>query len=626
MKAKHLFFVVVGWAISFAMGGCKADVDLKNIDTTAGLDFGIALPIGSMSATIGDFLADGQVPNIYVDSLNSKGILVFKDTFRMEKKFHQVDLSQYISEKTLNMNVYDKMNGTPALDNHQITGDDNRPITLAFPLTLKLKDINKDEDNERLDSAFITNAKFISSIRPNNLPLKWEWINSISIELGKEFSRPQGNVVEIYSKGDGYGYNQDIPININEFTLNLMKNLHPSTPEAYFGNVIDSCNFVIYFNFTVPTSAGKVTIDDDAAFVYHLGVQFIDYSAIWGMFRPSSDMHDEDTVSIVEEWESWSKLKQAKLPFSEPVIDMQITTQIAGALMMQGDYLFVETADHAQKVYATFNGAKTLYRDFTPEEYLPLSSKIGDSATMHVLFNNSETFGHIDRLFAIRPDLFGYKFAIDFNRQRTPQIRITPNTGVYVDAVTTLPFIFNEGVGIEYSDTIKDVDITRFTLDSLLASTDMLDTLRACDVKLVMNISNSIPLQFKAVVRALDANGNVITEPDDPTKPYSLTTTDTIRIAAPTFKFEGGNAIPTPGTAVEIVSIDKEHFDTFNQIKQIVYTATVDDESLQEAYRNGNFNVRIAEDNKLNVKIGLAAKVDAVFDLGNMGNSDNNTK
>ncbi len=55
MKAKHLLFVVAGCCMGFAMSGCKANVDLKNIDKTAELDMGIALPVGSMSATIGDF-------------------------------------------------------------------------------------------------------------------------------------------------------------------------------------------------------------------------------------------------------------------------------------------------------------------------------------------------------------------------------------------------------------------------------------------------------------------------------------------------------------------------------------------------------------------------------------------
>lgn len=616
MKTSHLFCVAVGLVATLVLSGCRSDVDLKNINTDAELDLGIAFPVGSMSATIGDFLADGQVPNIYVDSLNNRGILTFKDTFSNDKKFHDVDLSQYISEKTLSMNVYDKLKGTPALVNHQITGDDNQPITLAFPLTLKLKGINTDEDNERLDSAMIENARFISTISTHNLPLKWEWINSVQIELGSAFSRPQGKRVEVYSKGSGYGYDQEIPINIREFTINLMKNKAPATPEAYYGNVIDTCTFVIYFNFTVPTSAGKVTIADDAAFEYHLGVQFIDYKAIWGMFKPSKDMHDEDTVSIADSWSGWAKLKRAKLPFAEPVIDMQIITKIAGALMMQGDYLFVETADGAQKEFATFNGQHTLYRDFNPDEYLPLTSNIGDSAIMHVRFDKTEAFGRIDRLFAIRPDMFGYKFSIDFNRQRTPQIRITPNTGIYVDAIATLPFIFNEGVAIEYSDTLKNIDISRYTLDSLLASTNMLDTVKTSDLKLLMKITNTIPLQIKAVVRALDADGNVVMEPEDPTKPYQLTTTDTVFIAAPTFRFEGGTAIPTPTETVQIISIDKKHFDTFSQIKNIVYTASIDDESLQETYRQGNFNVRIAEDNQLKIQFGLSAQVDAVLDLG----------
>lgn len=617
MKARHLFFVVAGF-IGLAMSGCKADVDLKNINTTAELDMGIALPVGSMSATIGDFLADGQISNIYVDSLNNKGILTFKDTFSIDRKFHQVDLSQYVSEKTLTMNVYDKLQGTPELNNHQITGDDTKEITLAFPLTLKLKGINSDEDNERLDSALIENANFISTIVPKNLPLKWEWINSVSIDLGSAFSRPKGKNVVVYSKGDGYGYSQDIPVSVTEFTINLMKNRTPSAPEAYFGNVIDTCDFVIYFNFTVPTSAGKVTIADDAAFEYHLGVQFIDYAAIWGMFTPSKDMYDEDTVEIAEQWNTWRQLKKAKLPFAEPVIDMQITTQVAGALMMQGDYLFVETEDKSQKRYATFNGSQTLYRDFTPDEYLPLTSAIGDSATMHVRFDNTEAFGHIDRLFAIRPDIFGYKFSIDFNRQRTPQIRITPNTGIYVDAIATLPFIFNEGVGLEYSDTIKNIDISRYTLDSLLASVDMIDTLKTSDLKLIMKITNSIPLDIKGVFYALDENGDVVTEPDDPTKVYRLTSSDTIRIQAPVYRFEGGAAIPTASEQTEIVSIDKKHFDTFSKIKSIVYTASIDDESLQSAYQHGGFNVRIAEDNKMKVQLGLTAKVDAVLDLDNI--------
>ncbi len=619
MKVKHLLLVVAGCCVGFAMRGCKADVDLKNIDKTAELDMGIALPVGSMSAAVGDFLADGQVSNIYVDSLHNKGVLVFKDTFSVDKKYHQVDLSQYVSEKTLTMNVYDKLQGTGYLENHQITGDDTRDITLAFPLTLKLKGINSNENDERLDSALIENAKFISTIVPKNLPLKWEWINTVSIDLGAAFSRPQGKNVVVYSKGDGYGYSQDIPVNVTEFTVNLMKDKTPDSPEAYWGNVMDTCNFVIYFNFTVPTSAGKVTIADDAAFEYHLGVQFIDYKAIWGMFSPSSDMYDEDTVNIAAEWKAWEQLKKAKLPFAEPVVDMQITTKVAGALVMQGDYLFVETADHTQKKYATFNGNQTLYRYFTPDEYLPLTSPIGDSATMHVRFDNTEAFGHIDRLFAIRPDLIGYKFSIDFNRQRTPQIRITPNTGVYVDAIATLPFIFNEGVGLEYSDTIKDVDISRYTLDSLLASVDMIDTVKTSDLKLVMKITNSIPLDIKAVFYALDENGNVVTEPDDPNKTYRLTSSDTIRIQAPAYHFEGGTAIPTASEQIEILSIDKKHFDTFSKIKYIVYTASIDDASLQSAYQHGGFNVRIAEDNKLKIQLGLTATVDAVFDFSNVG-------
>lgn len=91
------------------MTGCHSDIDLQNIDSSAELEMGVALPIGSMHATIGDFLGDGQVKNIYVDSLENTGVIAWKDTFDISRNYHPLDLSQYISETNLNLNVYDQL-------------------------------------------------------------------------------------------------------------------------------------------------------------------------------------------------------------------------------------------------------------------------------------------------------------------------------------------------------------------------------------------------------------------------------------------------------------------------------------------------------------------------------------
>jgi hypothetical protein len=97
-------------ALSLAMvwHGCEADVDLNNIDLSVKAEADVAVPVGSMRATIGDFVGDGTW-GIFVDSMENKGVLVFRDTFSISRNFHKLDISQYIGKADLKMNVYDKL-------------------------------------------------------------------------------------------------------------------------------------------------------------------------------------------------------------------------------------------------------------------------------------------------------------------------------------------------------------------------------------------------------------------------------------------------------------------------------------------------------------------------------------
>ncbi len=598
---------------SISFGGCKADIDLKDIDTKAELNMGFAMPIGTMNVTLKDLLGNGQIEHLYIDSADQRGVLVYKDTFLIERTFHQIDLSQYISETSLTLNVYDKLKDLPFMADHKITGNSNLPIRLDFPMTLRLSGINDDVSNERLDSVLVKNANFISNISQQDLPLEWEWIDEISLELSDNFSRPQGKVMPVYKKGDGKGYNTDIHILVDEFLLNLMKDKKPSD---YEHNVESECNFTIHFDFTIPTEAGEVYVPDDAAFNYNLKVQFIDYYAIWGMFTPSNEMYDEDMISLADTWDNWTLFRDAKLPFADPTIDMYITTHIAGALKMQGDYLYVKENATDTKIHATFDGDTTLYKHFTPNEYLPLTSPIGDSTKVLVKFDKDPARGHIDRLFSVRPDYLGYKFLIDFDRAATPQIRITNNTNVRVDAVYTLPFVFNQDVSLHYTDTLQNIDLGNMTLDSLFVS-ERIDSVKTNDLKLFVKLQNTIPLQIKAVLRCLDAQGNIVTDPNDPSQPLRISTADTMLIPAPQYTFNGGTwAMIAPGEVQSILSINQCDFNRFDDVKHIMIEAIMDDQSLQYAYEQGNFNVKLTEDQKLRINIGIAANIDATLDLG----------
>jgi hypothetical protein len=285
-----------------------------------------------------------------------------------------------------------------------------------------------------------------------------------------------------------------------------MKNKEPQTWQEYSNNVVDTCNFEIMMHIVVPSSAGIIQIPSTAAFQYKLDVQFIDYEAIWGMFEPSKDMSGEAVEAIATYWGPWNTLQDLRLPFAEPSVDMLVTTQVAGAMILEGNYLYTEN-EQGEKAYATFDGKS--YKDFYLEG-LSLDSEIGASTTMHVLFDKDPERGHIDQLFAIRPDKIGYKYSVKFNEQETPQVRITNNTSIKLDAVCNLPMIFNQGVELAYADTIQGIDLSMLNLDSLLNEVEVLDTLEKANAKLVVKIENSIPLQFKGVLTCLDENNNVI--------------------------------------------------------------------------------------------------------------------
>ena len=211
MKCKQLIALIAITA-GCMLAGCHSDIDLGNIDKKAEVEMGLALPIGTIHATLGDFLGKGQVENLYVEN----GILTWRSNFRDTADYHKIDLAQYISSKTLDMNVYEKLGSLPIFDDGKIkTGSFPVPIWLEFPLELSLTGIN-DKDSvlagkERLDSALIDMASFASTITRNGgLPLDWEWIDSVTLDLGNQINRPAGNVMTVYAKNDpafsGYTY------------------------------------------------------------------------------------------------------------------------------------------------------------------------------------------------------------------------------------------------------------------------------------------------------------------------------------------------------------------------------------------------------------------------------------
>lgn len=634
--SKKIFWLPMLIATAF-FSGCQEKINVNDIDPTAEVKWGIAVPVGSTSATLGNFLADGQVNNLYVGCDGDTNLFYFKDTFSITRTFHDLDLKKYISNVKDTFNIYDKIKSDSRVVDHKITTTANaEAFHLDFPMEFKFKGVNEDTSDERLDSAFITNAEFTSNITVTSgfeTIMPWSWVDSVFIFLGKDdtddsFSRRAGKRLPIYRRGDGSGatdYNKNIPITVDQFTINLMKDLSLPPSRTNVRKVVD---FHIEFHFTVPPYQTNVTIPDDAAFNYSLQVEFLTYSAVWGWFKPSGDMRDNHVYSIADEWEPWGEMKKAKLPFYNPTVDLFVNTQVAGAMVLHGDKLYVKTEGASDSVFANFapnDGDFQMTREehFDPRDASgygwtdPVTSVIGDTAHYHVLFSKANKEGRIDKLFARRPDIIGYQFHIDFDSLVTPQIRVTPNTSLWVKAVGTLPFTLNKDYGINWNDTLKDLKLEQYTIDSLAAKINGIDTLKTADMKLFVTTYNEIPLDMYAHLYFLDSLGNVIMDPLNPTDTLRISTESVIRINMAKYSESFSNGTLEPGQTTFILNVGKERTAMLPKIRQMVYNVTADDATLQSS-TYGKYPVALRKNQQLRLHVGLAGTIDAVFDVVKM--------
>ena len=239
---------------------------------------------------------------------------------------------------------------------------------------------------------------------------------------------------------------------------------------------------------------------------------------------------------------------------------------------------------------------------------------------MKVKFDNTPDGGRIDGLFGNIPKNLGYRFMVRFNEGLTPQIRVTPSTAIKVNAHTTLPFIFKQGVFVNYPDTFHNIDLSKVSLDSLQANSDVIDTISSSNLKIIMQASNWIPLHVKVAARCYDANDQIIMDPDDPTQPFLIFDQDTIMLEPAKMAKDAkqGYWLSTDaGVTTFISTVTQKDQDIIPTIKAISLHAVIDDKALKYAYDQGMDKIRLLADQDVIFKIGLTANVNAVLNFNN---------
>lgn len=605
-------FLTILLSLAIFLGGCRTDLNLENLDKTIEMDMALAIPVGTMTATLGDFLGDQQISHLYV---GDDGVFQYRDTFVKEQSYNHFDLTRYPAKASKQMNVYDKLKQEGMLIDGKITGN-GQPITLTFPLSISMAELIKHEDSIRVDSAWIDLSQFVSSVGiTGDLPLNAGWIDQITLTLGDRIQRKAGNVVTICNKGE-FQYDTNINITVDKFHINLMKNEHPSHYSGYRHNTIENLDMAIDFTFTIPNGT-TITIPQNSGFTYHMEMIMATYEAMWGWFAPSNKMRDNDEITLRNEWSTWAYFDNAIVPFTEPRVDLDVITKLAGALVLYGDSMYVENSD-GERRYAMFDGQKKREENIPEGKYLdPTQSQPGDSITINVLFDKDPKRGTLADMFTIRTEKLGYAFHVGFNEQKTPQIRIIPDMNLRANIGITLPMRFQKGLNIQYRDTIHDVNISELSLDSLAKESEYIDTIKKADVKLFLRAYSMIPLHIKGVFRAYDENDREIMDPDYPELPLQLFSHDTIYFNLPEYHKESGYWVPTAGVTTEIISLNKAKSELMPKVKKIRFIAAADTKDLDDIFdaRPGLTEVRLTSDQTMKIHIGLSGKIDAILNF-----------
>lgn len=597
-------------AVSMTLVSCVTRMNLEDIDLRAEVKTGVGVPVATVTAKLGQILQfdslSGQtnkVAQLYFkmpgDNTQPDDIadytLFFRDTFAIERSFHTININSYRGTSLTNMNIAQQMGITAS----SYTIPAGTSLTLMFPLVVNIDSINDDINTERVDSILVDTASYISKFT-TDFGLTDADVQKVELVYPSNITDFNGVAMPDQPLDIHVGQDCEIPM----YNIAISMKQDPTKPGWESGNSLKQMTFNV--RFTLKTSQ-PLTISQTSHIDYQFDVQYLSYKAVWGYFDPSKYMRFNEEYNLDELWSGWQSLRNLKMRLSKPFLKLIVEHSIAANLDVNIHSLYTNENATSVRHYALFGtgtGDTTTVWHMT--NYAdPITSEIGTRATNEVTYyytghNPNEHEGDLDRLFDQRPNIIGFNIDITTHDGRNAVYRLDKNPYIHVSAVATVPFIVNEGSELSYSDTI-DLDLSKYSYDSIIGDVEWLDTLKEANVKLYIKAKNGIPFAIDAEYQFLDKNLNVVD--------MNVVSNDNnavghvLHISAPT-KFDNRGIAIEPGTGIVIISVSAENWKRLQSIRHIRYEAKI----------SGNpTTAAITSDAELQLMIGIGANVDAII-------------
>ena len=446
--------------------------------------------------------------------------------------------------------------------------------------------VNQTLQDERIDSMRLTSATLIADIH-QNFGLSANNIQKAELILSDDFHRAAGNTIVLPFTS----FNTPTNITLDNFSINFVKD--PTLP-ASDDNVKDTITLTL--RLTVNLAAGEmITLNTNSKFTVNVTVRINDYEAVYGRLVSNTEVGIQDCLELSEMWEGFSNLQNFHLNLYDPTISFDLTTSIGTPIRFHLTEFKSENQDGTEVRYAQFNGSNE-YEVSLPN-YVKVTDSYDQTATNTIVFNREN--GNIGRLFEISPYRFCYNLGfIPEARNGSDQQRIVKGRNFFQATVKmTLPFAFDEGVSLEYKDTIP-VDFSAVNLDSLLEEVEFIDNVEIRQLHLVLGLQNTLPFDVDASFAFLNAN-----QQDLDIRP---TEDGAIHIAGP--KEYGSNG-PIPGVGNTELVVNDEMVDKLKDVRYLVFNISAKDP------QSNLYPLTLEPENGLKIKIALTADVAAYMNL-----------
>lgn len=586
MKKKNYPLGLVLLLACAMLFGCKANVDLNNIDPSAKLEMGLALPIGEINLKLGNFLKDTTIKEL---SINEDGVYQFDVdmSIKENRTLEDINMSQYTGVRVVDFPL--SLPSFPA--GYQLPAA--MPFTVDTVFRLAFDGLNANPLTQRIDSIILTGAHLSVNISNQNIAEQMIQLKNIVLTLPEDgLRRMEGS--QNVSLTTQFNQTDEHPLG----TCHLIMMNNPSaTPSA--SNLKDSLEFNLHIEFEIPANV-PLTVGASPALRFNINTHVEGFNAIYGFFNMDDMSTSYDTtLNISEMLPALESIKRFSLPLAKPSFSMRIGTNIG--VPLKAGITSMEVSNGSEKREFLVDGKKPEVMTF--ENYVKVTDPMEEMAynTLSYSYQNS----NLGDLLTIRPEQLkvGIGFGVDAARENVPQHRVADVLAIDGSANLTIPFEFKEGAAFEYSDTIE-MDLSQLTLDSLLGEVDVFDSVSVRQLSLVVVASNWLPYTLKASFRYLDENYQDVRLNED-----GLT------IPGPTDYNEQGKIV-TPGTNNITITLNNERMDKLTRVKHIIYDVTLEDADL-ENMKNKNvvFPVKLTPENQLSVKIALAADVAAYLKL-----------